>query len=195
MDRNDHVCSLVCSTGGSIQTLAKGIKAKEVEQDVIQPNPKWRRSKVIKQVPRPGIGSHALIPSHIVVVRVDGTIIRVNVDNVTLNVVLGELHLQGVAERIRGCPVPTTRIAHENLNGVYIIIFRCEECTTLVVESRPRNDALESRCRCCCHGEGKDRRADKQHKKQLLNPAWKWWVSCKHHDGKGVAVQMMVVGQ
>jgi len=120
MHRHDHVGPLPRGTRRPRQTLFESIKGDEFQNDGTQPQPQRIGSRVKENGPGDGIFGHDLVQIYHVVEGPNGGIIRVNIDNVTLNL-SGIQNVKGIPQGVGRGTMAATRVGHEDLNGVDII--------------------------------------------------------------------------
>lgn len=122
MHRDDHVSPLTRHRG-SCETLLEGIIAEGIQHVIVDAHTKVCRSRVVEYVPRDGVLGHQFVEGDVVVVGPNRSILRVDIDDITMNLSRIEL-VKGIPQRIRRGSVAAARVAHENLDGADIIIDR-----------------------------------------------------------------------
>ena len=99
MHRQDHIRPPRRRTRRPIQAFSKGIKADHALQKSVQPQTKGCTAKFVKQIPQDGILGGNFVEGRVVGVRPSVSVIRVEIDNVTLNL-SGIQNIKSIAEGI-----------------------------------------------------------------------------------------------
>lgn len=87
-----------------IQAVSKGIKTHNALQKGVQPQPKGRTPKFVKNIPQKRILGHDFVEGRIIGIGPSVAVIRVEIDNVAFNL-SGIQNIKGIPEGIGGSAV------------------------------------------------------------------------------------------
>jgi hypothetical protein len=121
MHRNHQISAFLGGTRwSSAHALFERIKAKGLLQDVVKADTKGALTEAVKYLPGNGIRRHQLIPGDNAIEGPERAVIRVNVDNITLDFVRIE-NVKSIAKGVCGGAMTSTGVGHENLNSIDIV--------------------------------------------------------------------------
>lgn len=123
VDGDNHVGASPRISRWPAQTGRKGVKANAFQQNLVDTEAEIGRPEFVKGLPHPRIGRHEFVEGHIIAVGPNRTVVRINVNNVTVDSsrIQG---FKGIAQGVGRRAVTAARIAHQNLNGTDICIIR-----------------------------------------------------------------------
>jgi hypothetical protein len=129
MHTDNHICSPIILRRIKWiprQTLLERLKASQLEHKFIQPQPNRGRSKLIEPLPQETVLSHDFIQRNVLIVGEEGTVVGVNVHDITVDfqgeaIGLGLMKdIEGITKSVGGGSMSTACVGHEDLDCGYI---------------------------------------------------------------------------